>query len=177
MIVPNSASAAASLLLSLLLIDGSYARATSKRAPSRSGDSMELLRRVPTAKSYEEWGEWARRNKLSLETKYGGPSRNQKRSTGTNLMVNQNLDSSYYGSLAVGTPAVSYNVILDTGSSDLWLAGASFCDSSSCDRIPTFQASQSSSIKTSNTRFDITYGSGYASGTLATDNVQMAGFS
>ena len=32
-------------------------------------------------------------------------------------LTNQNADSSFYGSIAVGTPAISYNVILDTGSS------------------------------------------------------------
>lgn len=92
-------------------------------------------------------------------------------------MVNQGVDESYYGSLAVGTPAVSYDVILDTGSADLWLAGPSFCDSTECDTIATFNPSKSSSLKESNTPFSITYGSGYASGNLATDIVQMAGFS
>ena len=42
-------------------------------------------------------------------------------------MVNQNSDTTYYGSLAVGTPAVAYNVVLDTGSADFWLA-APDCD-------------------------------------------------
>ena len=31
-------------------------------------------------------------------------------------ITNQNADSSFFGSLAVGTPPVSFNVILDTGS-------------------------------------------------------------
>ncbi len=32
-------------------------------------------------------------------------------------LTNQNADSSFYGSIAAGTPPISYNVILDTGSS------------------------------------------------------------
>ncbi|KAK1222141.1 hypothetical protein PQX77_015069 [Marasmius sp. AFHP31] len=173
----NSHLVATSFAISLLLISGCDALVTSKRTPLKPRDSIELLRRVPTTKSYEEWGQWARNNRVSLLAKYGGLSQNEKRSTGTNLMVNQDADSSFYGSLAVGTPAVSYNVILDTGSADLWLAGPSFCDSSECDSIATFSSSQSSTLKESDTPFSITYGSGFASGNLVTDNVQMAGFS
>ena len=32
-------------------------------------------------------------------------------------LTNLGADTSFYGSIAVGTPAVAYNVILDTGSS------------------------------------------------------------
>ncbi|KAJ8095091.1 hypothetical protein PM082_010310 [Marasmius tenuissimus] len=173
----NSHLIATSLAISLLLTSGCDALVPSKRTPPKPRDSIELLRRVPTTKSYEEWGQWARNNRVSLLAKYGGSPQNEKRSTGTNLMVNQAADSSFYGSLAVGTPPVSYDVILDTGSADLWLAGPSFCDSSDCDRIATFASTQSSTLKESNTPFSITYGSGFASGNLATDTVQMAGFS
>ncbi len=82
---------------------------------------------------------------------------------------------SYYGSIAVGTPPVAYNVILDTGSADLFLV-SSECVSSTCTGIPAFQSSSSSTFTSTTQPFSITYGSGNASGTLAKDVVQMAGF-
>jgi len=107
-------------------------------------------------------------------SKYGGtPS--QKRSSGTNLITNQNADSSYYGSLAIGTPPVSYNVILDTGSSDLWVADSSCI--TGCGSVPTFNPTQSSSFQNSSKAFSIQYGTGEAAGTLGQDTIQMAGFS
>jgi cathepsin D len=82
---------------------------------------------------------------------------------------------SYYGSIAVGTPPVAYQVILDTGSADLFLV-SSECVSSSCTGIPAFNPSSSSTFTSTTQPFSITYGSGSASGTLAKDVVQMAGF-
>lgn len=107
-------------------------------------------------------------------TKYGA-TLNHKRTTGTNLITNQNSDSSYYGSLAIGTPPVSYNVILDTGSSDLWVA-SSDCHTG-CDNVSTFNSAQSSTFQNGSKAFNILYGSGHAAGTLAEDTIQMAGFS
>lgn len=88
--------------------------------------------------------------------------------------MNQNADTTYYGSLAVGTPAVAYNVVLDTGSADFWLAAP---DCSGCPSgIETFDGSSSSSFSNLSESFSISYGSGSASGYLVSDTVQMAGF-
>jgi cathepsin D len=89
--------------------------------------------------------------------------------------VNLGGDSSYYGTLAIGTPPTSFNVILDTGSSDLWVADSSCL--LGCQSVATFDTATSSSFVNSSTPFAITYGSGQAQGTLAKDVVQMAGFS
>lgn len=89
-------------------------------------------------------------------------------------MTNQNGDSSYFGSLAIGTPPVSYNVILDTGSADLWLAGSD-C-TTGCSGVATFDPSSSSTFRNESSPFSITYGSGQAAGFLSQDVVQMAGF-
>ncbi|KAJ7588163.1 aspartic peptidase A1 [Mycena floridula] len=158
-----------SLGLVVLITSGAFAN------PTRQGLSMSLSRRSGRFNSSEEWAVWAKAHRDRLITKYGGTVSNAKRGTGTNLLVNQGLDSIFYGSVAVGTPLVSYNVILDTGSADLWLADSS-C-SVGCDGgIPTFDSSASSTFKDQRTPFQIQYGSGAAIGTLATDTVEMAGF-
>lgn len=82
---------------------------------------------------------------------------------------------SYYGTIAVGTPPVAFNVILDSGSADLFLIGSG-CTSSTCSGIQAFDSSASSSFTSTGQAFAITYGSGTASGTLGKDVVQMAGF-
>ena len=66
-------------------------------------------------------------------------------------------------------------MIIDTGSSDLWVAGTS-CTSSSCRGVTLFNSAQSSTFTVDPTSFDITYGSGEATGSTASDTVTMGGF-
>lgn len=69
--------------------------------------------------------------------------------------------------------------MLDTGSSDLWLA-SSGC--SSCSGVPTFNPSQSTSLQApqsvggQGSQVQIRYGSGAVQGALAQDVVNMGGF-
>ncbi|OJA21662.1 hypothetical protein AZE42_09551 [Rhizopogon vesiculosus] len=138
-----------------------------------AGQSIPLIRRAPPIRTVDDWGAWAKNERETLTAKYGGSL--AKRSTGTNLMTNQNGDSSYFGSLAIGTPPVSFNVILDTGSSDLWVADVNCAVG--CSRIQTFNDADSSTFQNLSQPFQIQYGSGAAAGSLVEDVVQMAGFS
>ncbi|PBK99083.1 aspartic peptidase A1 [Armillaria gallica] len=162
------------LCFALLLCASSDVFAAPQPKPAGNGLSMNLHRRRPSYKSKAEWGQWAKNNREMLMTKYGA-SIPQKRSSGSNLLVNQNTDSSFYGSLAIGTPSVSYNVILDTGSADLWVADSNCV--TGCSSIPTFNTADSSTFVNKSTEFSISYGSGGAAGFLGSDTVQMAGFS
>jgi cathepsin D len=139
-----------------------------------SGQTISLLRRNQSPRDVNDWGALAKSQRDNLIAKYGDPQA-RKRSTGYNSIVDQLYDSSYYGSLAIGTPAMSYDVILDTGSSDLWVASSS-CGTS-CGSIATYNPSSSSTFQNLSTAFNIQYGSGAAAGYVAQDTVQMAGFS
>ncbi|KAA1468887.1 acid protease [Dentipellis sp. KUC8613] len=159
----------------VLLLAANDAFAVSQSESSKPREyHMPLLRRAAVERNDTEWGLWLKEQREILVTKYGGEQSRRKRASGYNLVVDQNADSSYYGSLAVGTPAVAYNVILDTGSADLWLADSACV--TGCTNVPTFNPESSSSYRNLSTAFSITYGSGKASGVLATDVVQMAGF-
>lgn len=138
------------------------------------GQTMTLMKRASHSKA-DRTTAWAAKQAARIKAKYGVPSPDavQARAVGSNTLVNFNSDSTYYGNLAIGTPPTPFNVILDTGSSDLWVAGTT-C--TRCTGVPSFSATGSSSFKDLSTPFQIQYGSGAAQGALASDVVQMAGF-
>ncbi|KAJ8585200.1 acid protease [Rhizopogon salebrosus TDB-379] len=137
------------------------------------GQSIPLRRLSPSSQNLTLVAQRAKGQRDMLTAKYGGPL--GKRATGYNLLVNQGVDTGYYGSIAIGTPPMSFDVILDTGSSDLWLI-SSTCGAV-CGSSPAYDPATSSSFQNLSTPFEITYGSGAAAGYLAEETVQMAGFS
>ncbi|CAD6586459.1 MAG: hypothetical protein CYPHOPRED_003543 [Cyphobasidiales sp. Tagirdzhanova-0007] len=78
------------------------------------------------------------------------------------------IDTQYYGNASIGTPPQNFLLTFDTGSSDIWVPTQSTSH-------PNFDTSKSSTITLSNTAWDIRYGTGATSGTLATDVVTVAG--
>lgn len=91
-------------------------------------------------------------------------------STGS-IVINDYENSQYYGEIALGTPNQKFNVIFDTGSSDLWVA-SSKCDDS-CGRHAKYDSSKSSTYIVNGTSFDIQYGSGPVSGFQSVDNLNF----
>ncbi|KAI0784941.1 aspartic peptidase domain-containing protein [Abortiporus biennis] len=169
-----------STLFTLVCLASTYldvAASPNPHAVPVAPQSIPIARRSFPQRTPEEMAAWAAANKAGVEAKYGMSSLG-KRASGMNLLTDLQLDSSYFGSIAVGTPPVSYNVILDTGSADLWLASGaadSRVSGISTDVI-TFDPSASSTYQQSSTAFSITYGSGSAKGELGSDTIQFSGF-
>ncbi|KAH9858906.1 aspartic peptidase domain-containing protein [Lenzites betulinus] len=94
-------------------------------------------------------------------------------------IIDQGQDSSYIGIVQIGTPPQTFKVVLDTGSSDLWVPVAQCL---SCGDAPPFQDTASSSLQQVNSAngnaqtIRIRYGSGQVAGVLVADTVSMAGF-
>ncbi|KAI0073925.1 aspartic peptidase A1 [Panus rudis PR-1116 ss-1] len=147
--------------------------------PESAVASVPMFRRSRVPSSPEEAAEWAQRHRAGVQAKYGF---GQKRGSGQNLITNLQFDSSYFGSVAIGTPPSTFNVILDTGSADLWVATASNGQTKrqssgrGSAQISEYNPSSSSTFSSLNTPFNIQYGSGAARGTLGKDTVQFSGF-
>ncbi|KNZ76590.1 Lysosomal aspartic protease [Termitomyces sp. J132] len=110
-----------------------------------------------------------------LRAKYGKTITSKSRRTVAGFdTTNQEADASYFASINIGTPPQQFDVILDTGSSDLWVADSS-C--SSCSRVtPVFNDKGSSSFDSSSQATSIQYGSGAVQGQIGTDTVSMGPF-
>ncbi|KAF8556433.1 acid protease [Imleria badia] len=138
-----------------------------------AGQFINLNRRSRPVRNETEWAQWAKSQRDAVIAKYGLRPK-EKRATGINLIVNEGYDSSFYGTLAVGTPPYPFDVILDTGSSDLWVASSS-CQST-CAGTGNYNSAKSSTFKSLDLDFNAVYSIGEAIGTLVEDVVQMAGF-
>ncbi|KAG1725280.1 aspartic peptidase domain-containing protein [Suillus paluster] len=112
----------------------------------------------------------------AIRAKYGYQSNNVTNSKRGNTaaipITDEQNDLSYSGVVSIGTPAQNFNLILDTGSSDLWVA------TSACPSCATteFTTSKSSTYQSTGSAMTINYGSGSVRGTTSQDTVTFGGF-
>ncbi|KZS90516.1 acid protease [Sistotremastrum niveocremeum HHB9708] len=97
----------------------------------------------------------------------------KKRQTGSDSLTDDNSQL-WYGKISVGTPATTYTVDFDTGSSDLFLP-SSKCGST-CTGHTKYNPSKSSTASDAGKKFSLAYGDGSTvSGEQFTDKVTVAG--
>lgn len=82
------------------------------------------------------------------------------------------LNAQYYTEIQIGTPGQTFKVILDTGSSNLWVPSAD-CTSLACFLHSRYNHDDSSTYKANGTEFAIRYGSGSLEGYVSQDTLQL----
>lgn len=91
-------------------------------------------------------------------------------------VIKDYANAQYYGSISIGNPPQSFEVIFDTGSSNLWVpkVGCSHCGNPLFGKKSKYDHETSSTYKPDGADFDIMYGSGSVSGYFSQDSVVLA---
>ena len=82
------------------------------------------------------------------------------------------MNTQYFADITIGTPAQTFTVVPDTGSSNLWVYSKK-CYAVPCWYHTTYDNSASSTYVKDGQKFAITYGSGSIGGTVSKDNVNF----
>lgn len=125
-------------------------------------------------------------HKLSDEEFVAGLNQNNKktnlRSNDDNLQKGESesikdyANAQYYGSISIGNPPQSFQVIFDTGSSNLWVprVGCTHCGNPFFGKKSKYDHDTSNSYKEDGGDFNIMYGSGSVTGFFSVDDVLLA---
>jgi len=83
-------------------------------------------------------------------------------------------DIEFHGPIEIGTPPKHFEVVFDTGSSNLWVPSTD-CDSDICANKDKYDAKDSSTYQEDGRSIAIQYGTGEVSGTVVKDTVTFQG--
>ena len=114
-------------------------------------------------------------NALNLSLQHNNDKTKPKDKTGT-VVVDSRYRTEYFGSFLLGSDEQPFKVILDTGSSDIWVPEKR-CNSIACLRKEAFNDEKSITFKTKKHPMHIRYGLGSMRGYVGYDSVSLGGIS
>lgn len=85
-------------------------------------------------------------------------------------------DFSYFSPVEFGSSGKSMYMLIDTGAANTWVVGSD-CTTKACASHNSFGTADSTSLQNTNSKFNLTYGTGTFSGMIVNDTVKMAGIS
>lgn len=85
---------------------------------------------------------------------------------GGHIPLKDYMNTQYFAEVQVGTPAQTFTVVPDTGSSNLWMYSAN-CWAVPCFYHAKYDSKLSSTYKADGRAFKITYGSGSIDGSVS----------
>ncbi|KDQ24496.1 hypothetical protein PLEOSDRAFT_52471 [Pleurotus ostreatus PC15] len=89
----------------------------------------------------------------------------------------ESSDVGYLASVQMGTPPRNFELLMDSGSADLWV-GAENCQSQAggnCGNHNFLGPASSNTFKDTQKPFQVTYGTGEVQGSIVTDDISVAG--
>lgn len=97
-------------------------------------------------------------------------------SSSANEVIKDYANAQYFGTVEIGTPPQSFEVIFDTGSSNLWVpkVGCSHCGLPFISHKSKYDDAKSSTYEANGDDFEIMYGSGSVKGFFSKDDVTLA---
>lgn len=96
--------------------------------------------------------------------------------SGESEIINDYGNAQYFGTVSIGSPPQSFQVIFDTGSSNLWVpkVGCTHCGLPFIAKKHKYDHAKSSAYAEDGKDFEIMYGSGSVSGYFSVDDVTLA---
>lgn len=94
------------------------------------------------------------------------------KNAGHDVPLSNYMNAQYFAEISLGTPPQNFKVILDTGSSNLWVPSAE-CTSLACYLHSKYDHDSSTSYKPNGSEFSIQYGSGSMEGYVSQDTLQI----
>jgi len=162
------------LIVTLLL--GSYAAEAEAEAQLEVTHEVELRQVSRSQEQENEWNKFMNGHQeellLEVEAEHSQRVAVKEKVKHYTMYLEDIRNSEFVGTIAVGTPPQKMDVILDTGSSQLWI-NSEKCKSESCLIHKRFDSSKSSTFKQLPVGMSVRFGSGKIYGTLGQDTIAI----